>query len=146
MKKADPTTLSACHEGPGPDRKDPRIDNPLLNRLVSCQNMSMTQLAAQLNRLAAGYIPAPVINATGIEGTYDFTLSFSKKGDDTKTIPAPQSANGDNAGAVASDPTLGGMSFFDALQKQLGLKLEKREKVPLPVLVIDHVEQQPTDN
>ena len=145
MKKADPTNHPDCHEGPGPDGKDPRIDNPLLNRLVSCQNMTMAQLADQLTRLAGGYIPAPVFNATGLEGAYDFTLSFSKKGDDTRTIPAPPSS-GENAGATASDPTLGGMSFYDALQKQLGLKLEKRDKVPIPVLVIDHVEQQPTEN
>ncbi len=108
--------------------------------------MTMEQLADQLNRLAGGYVPAPVFNATGLDGAYDFTLSFSKKGDDTRTIPAPPSPNGDNSGVVARDPTLGGMSFFDAIQKQLGLKLEKREKVPLPVLVIDHVEEQPTDN
>ena len=145
MKKADPTNHPDCHEGPGPDGKDPRIDNPLLNRLVSCQNMTMAQLADQLTRLAAGYIPAPVFNATGLEGAYDFTLSFSKKGDDTRTIPAPP-PSGESAGAIASDPTLGGMSFYDALQKQLGLKLEKRDKVPIPVLVIDHVEQQPTEN
>ncbi len=145
MKKADPTNHPDCHEGPGPDGKDPRIDNPLLNRLVSCQNMTMAQLADQLTRLAAGYIPAPVFNATGLEGAYDFTLSFSKKGDDTKTIPAPP-PSGDNPGALASDPTLGGMSHYDAMKKQLGLKLEKREKIPMPVLVIDHVEQQPTEN
>ncbi|HEY4379047.1 MAG TPA: TIGR03435 family protein [Acidobacteriaceae bacterium] len=145
MKKADPANHPDCHEGPGPDGKDPRVDNPLLNRLVSCQNMTMAQLADQLNRLAGGYIPAPVFNATSIEGAYDFTLSFSKKGDDIKTIPAPQSAS-DGGGPNASDPVLGGMSFFDAIQKQLGLKLEKREKIPMPVLVIDHIEQQPTDN
>jgi uncharacterized protein (TIGR03435 family) len=143
MKKADPTNHPDCHEGPGPDGKDPRVDNPLLNRLVSCQNMTMPELADQLTRLAAGYVPAPVFNATGLDGAYDLTLSFSKKGDETKTIPASPSPSGENS---ASDPTLGGMSFYDAIQKQLGLKLEKREKIPLPVLVIDHVEQQPTDN
>jgi uncharacterized protein (TIGR03435 family) len=34
---------------------------------------------------------------------------------------------------------------LDALPKQLGLKLEM-QKHPKPVLVIDHVEQKPTDN
>ena len=38
------------------------------------------------------------------------------------------------------------MSFYDALQKQLGLKLEKRDKVPVPSLVIDHIEEHPTEN
>ena len=35
--------------------------------------------------------------------------------------------------------------FPDAVSKQLGLKLEL-EKRPAPVLVIDHVEQKPTEN
>jgi len=33
----------------------------------------------------------------------------------------------------------------EALQKQLGLKLD-REKRPLLILVVDHVEEQPTEN
>jgi uncharacterized protein (TIGR03435 family) len=32
-----------------------------------------------------------------------------------------------------------------ALEKQLGLKLELQKR-PMPVLVIDHVEQKPTEN
>ncbi len=144
MKKADPANHAACKEGPGPDRKDPRLDNPLLSRLVSCQNMTMAEFADELSRFAGGYFPAPVVNATGLEGAYDFTLSFSKHGSENKTLPAPPSAAGDNA--APSDPILGGMSVFDALQKQLGLKLEKRDKVPQPFLVIDHVEEKPTEN
>jgi len=144
MKKADPENHPTCIEGTLPGGKDPRLDNPLLNRLISCQNMTMAQLAIELRNLAPGYVPAPVIDATGLAGAYDFTLSFSKKGDDTKTISAPPRA-GDDASA-ASDPTLGGMSLYDALQKQAGLKLEKREKVPMPTLIIDHIEQNPTDN
>jgi uncharacterized protein (TIGR03435 family) len=34
---------------------------------------------------------------------------------------------------------------FDALEKQLGLKLEER-KLPMPVIVIDHIERAPTEN
>ena len=90
-------------------------------------------------------MPAPVIDATGLDGAYDFTLSFSKKTDLNKGSPA--ASGGDTSGApTASDPTLGGLTLNDALQKQLGLKLEKRDKVPVPILVIDHVEQNPTPN
>jgi uncharacterized protein (TIGR03435 family) len=37
------------------------------------------------------------------------------------------------------------MSLFDAISKQLGLRLELRER-PQPVLVINHIEEKPTEN
>ena len=46
--------------------------------------------------------------------------------------------------AAASDPN-GAVSLFDAVSKELGLKLEK-ERRPAPVLVIDHIEEKPTEN
>jgi uncharacterized protein (TIGR03435 family) len=49
-----------------------------------------------------------------------------------------------SAPAAAADPS-GGLSLFDAVSKQLGLKLEMQKR-PMPVLVIDHVEQKPADN
>jgi uncharacterized protein (TIGR03435 family) len=45
---------------------------------------------------------------------------------------------------VASEPD-GTISIFEALEKQLGLKLESR-KVMGPMLVIDHVDETPTEN
>ena len=37
------------------------------------------------------------------------------------------------------------MSVFDAVKRELGLRLEKQQR-PLPVLVIDHIEERPTEN
>jgi uncharacterized protein (TIGR03435 family) len=34
---------------------------------------------------------------------------------------------------------------FEAINKQLGLKLEMRKRV-IPVLVIDHIDEKPADN
>ena len=78
MKISPDTEHPGCAEGPGPDGKDPRIDNPLRNRLISCQHMTMAQFAIELHNLASGFIPAPVVDSTGLTGAYDFSLSFSR--------------------------------------------------------------------
>jgi uncharacterized protein (TIGR03435 family) len=143
LKKADPTNRTGCKNGPGPDGKDPRIDNPQLGRLVTCSNITMAQFADQLQSMAPGFIKNQVIDATGIDGAYDFTLSFSTSGQ--LRAPSPQ-ASGDSPPSpdAASVPT-GGISLFDAIYKTLGLKLEKR-KGTMPMLVIDHIDPKPTDN
>ncbi len=51
---------------------------------------------------------------------------------------------GKDSGGVASDPD-GTISIFEALDKQLGLKLKSR-KVMGTVLVVDHVNEMPTAN
>lgn len=150
MKVSPDTEHAGCGEGPGPDGKDLRIDNPLRNRLISCQHMTMAQFAIELHNLASGFVPAPVIDSTGLTGAYDFSVSFSK----ANLLRAPSSAPSAAAPSAsdapeATDPGSGGLpaiSLFDALQKQLGLKLVKKDSVPQPVLVIDHVEEKPTDN
>ncbi len=77
LTKADPSSRTRCKEGPGPDGKDPRIANPVLNRLQSCQNMTTAQIGEELQRVAPGYIYGPVQDSTGLKGSWDFTLSFS---------------------------------------------------------------------
>jgi uncharacterized protein (TIGR03435 family) len=47
-------------------------------------------------------------------------------------------------GDAAADP-VGGISFIDAVEKQLGLKLEKHKR-PVRGLVIDHIEEKPAEN
>jgi uncharacterized protein (TIGR03435 family) len=54
--------------------------------------------------------------------------------------PAPAA---DGSGA-ASEPT-GAVSLPEALERQLGLKLEQQKR-PGPVLVIDHIDEKPTAN
>jgi uncharacterized protein (TIGR03435 family) len=77
LSQADPLSRTRYKEGPGPDGKDPRIATPVLNRLVSCQNMNMAQIGDELQRIAAGYVYNPVLDGTGIQGRRNFTLSFS---------------------------------------------------------------------
>jgi uncharacterized protein (TIGR03435 family) len=85
-----------------------------------------------------------VLNATELEGGYDFWLTFSP-------IPPEQLASliaraaQLNAGAGAAGDPMGGVSLFDAVDKQLGLKLVEQKR-PVRVLVIDHIEQRPSEN
>lgn len=148
IKKGDPQARTGCKEGPGPDGKDPRIANPILGRLLTCQNMSMAQFGDELRNLANGYIYHPVVDQTGLQGGYDFTLSFSSIGQ-LRSAPSPGDSNTASAAnsantAGASDPN-GGLSLFDAVRQQLGIKLEKVRR-PEPALVIDHIADKPTDN
>jgi uncharacterized protein (TIGR03435 family) len=148
MAKADPFSRTHCKEGPGPDGKDPRITTPILNRLISCQNFTMAQLADQLRVLANGYIYGDVLDDSGLTGGYDFTLSFSSadrvQGNEA-TAPAAGNASPSEGGAAASSDPNGAVSLFDAVRRELGLKLEK-ERRSVPVLVIDHIDDHPTDN
>ena len=133
MKKADPSHRSNCKEA-RVIANDPRDSNPRLDRLVTCQNVTMAQFAALLQGLAYSYVGTPVENATRLEGAWDFTLSFS----------SPQFLSSPATGENAPDAN-GAISLEDAIGKQLGLKLEKRQR-PVPVLVIDHIEEKPTEN
>ena len=110
----------------------------MLNRLITCQNMSMTQFAVMLENLASGYVRAPVKDATGLEGYWDFKVNFSG------VSLLPGARFDPNETSEASDPN-GSLTLPEALQKQLGLKLEL-EKRPIPVLVVDHVDDKPTEN
>jgi uncharacterized protein (TIGR03435 family) len=145
MKKADPLNRSSCKEGPGADGKDPRIANPILARLLSCQNMTMNEFAAELPTYAEGYVFTPVLDGTGLTDAYDFTLSFSRMGDLHSSLPPPASAGNDPAEAETQSDPNGGLTLKEAMARQLGIKLEKRKR-PVPVLVIDHIEEQPTEN
>ena len=109
----------------------------------------MAQLADQLRGLAPGYIRGPVIDETGLEGGYDFTLSFSPPGMATAGGGRGMVRGGDAPVAggdtlAASEPS-NALTLFEAIDRQLGLKLEQR-KHPTQVLVIDHIDPKPTEN
>jgi len=63
-----------------------------------------------------------MIDATGLTGTFDVSIEFSRG----------ESTDGDS------------LSFDQALKEQLGMKLQQR-KAPQKVIVVDHVER-PTEN
>jgi uncharacterized protein (TIGR03435 family) len=77
--------------------------------------------------LSQHWLAYPVVDQTGIDGVYDISLTFTMTNHAEDTVEPP------------------GLSLFDALQEQLGLKLEQR-KAPFDRIVIDHVERVPVAN
>jgi uncharacterized protein (TIGR03435 family) len=84
----------------------------------------------------------PVIDATGLKGTYDFALTFSPDNAASGPAPAPSPLP---EGGVIAPPEDAGLTVFAALEKQLGLRLEPR-KITIDAFVIDHAEKTPVDN
>jgi len=73
----------------------------------------------------------PIVDKTGLTGKYDFSLEY------TMGLPAA-TPDGIAESSIAPD-------LSSALQKQLALQLI-RKKVPFDVLIIDSVDQVPTEN
>jgi len=112
------------------------------DRAFECQHTSMADLAQVLASGVRGYIQIPVVDETGIKGSYDFQLSFTPAG---RLEGGGRGGRGGDSDATPAPPMGSGLSIFDALQAQLGLKLESK-KLPMPIIVIDHVERTPTEN
>ncbi len=82
------------------------------------------------------------VDKTGLTRRYDFTLELSPDGLPWLTPRASPRAS-PQPGAI-DDPG-GAPTLFGALEKQLGLKLEK-SKTQLDVFVIDRMDKRPTEN
>ena len=92
-------------------------------------NQTAAEIARTIGIRALG---GPVTDATGLMGKYDYTIFWSN--------PATTAALGFNP---AEEPD--GPSIFDAVQDQLGLKIEKK-KGPVQMLAVDHVDKKPAEN
>ena len=69
----------------------------------------------------------PVVDETGLSGSFAVKLDYLPDASDRRD--------------TSMSPSLAG-----ALQEQLGLKLEPRNKIEVKVMVVEHVERQPTQN
>jgi uncharacterized protein (TIGR03435 family) len=94
-----------------------------------------------------------VADKTGLTAKYDFSIEFDCQGCAglsalmRANLPLLAGRGGDEpAPQSATDPGSGLPNIFNALEKQLGLKLVKVKDVPVDVIVIDHVEKVPTGN
>jgi uncharacterized protein (TIGR03435 family) len=102
------------------------------------------------NPYMRGQIRPRVIDNTGLAGLYDIELECYCAGClDPATVMRQMGFNEPGASdrSEASDPPGGGLpNIFTALEKQLGLRLEKVNGVPVEVIVIDRVNKIPTAN
>ena len=142
--KADPNSRTSCGFGPPEGEKSVTNtpDSPF-DQEVHCQNVTMDQFADVAQSLAGYEIKNRVPNKTGLAGSYDFTLFYT-----TTRKLRTQIAAATDAAKQAGDTTVepvAGVSLEDAIRKQLGLRLEK-QPLTLPALVLDHIEQTPTEN
>ena len=146
LKKADPANRSSCGFRPAPGEKNPHAANPLLTMYLRCQNVTMDQFASQLMISSPNAVKVPVLNSTGISGRYDVTLSWTDDRTlETHPLTSTGGAPGESGGGASSDATGVPISLPDVLLKQLGLKLLLRKR-PVPALVIDHLDKEPTAN
>jgi uncharacterized protein (TIGR03435 family) len=136
LRRADPANRTGCTR-----QGQQQQGRALLVRLV-CRNMTMAQFAEQILAYDSD-VSYPVLDATGINGAWDFTLNYDAMAGLNARFPqfggAAAGPNGE-----AADPS-GSVSFAEAIEKQLGLKLEVHKR-PEPLLVIDHIEEKPTEN
>jgi uncharacterized protein (TIGR03435 family) len=143
MKKADPNSRSACNWGPPEGEKNMAAAGSPFDAQFHCQNVTMAQLADVLQSFDKDDVKNHVQDKTGLAGSYDFTVYYTSlpklRADAVAAAAAAQ-----EAGANASEP-LAGMSSAEALRKQLGLRLEK-QPITSPALILDHIEQKPTEN
>jgi uncharacterized protein (TIGR03435 family) len=98
---------------------------------IDHKSISMLLLATLISR----FTRTPVLDQTGISGLFELTLNWSR---DNSMPPA-------GAPAAAAADLSDGPSISEAVQRQLGLKLEKR-KGPVDVLVVEHAEKTPLAN
>ena len=97
---------------------------------ATAKNAAIAEMAALLSQP----LRVPVVDMTGLQGKFDFTVDMSPYITDELLKRQP----GDAPPDVISIAML-------ALQEQLGLKLEPR-KLPIETLVIDSMEKAPTEN
>lgn len=92
---------------------------------MGARNVTMALIANGLSSF--GSLGRPVLDQTGLTGTFDMSLEWLPETDSTGRESGFQS-------------DLAGPDFLEAIKKQLGLRLES-QKGSTEVLVVDHIER-----
>lgn len=137
LTRADPSGRTGCR------REGQQQTGRALMVKEVCRNMTMAQFAEQMQALDSGIL-YPVHDETGLEGAWDFTLNYDAY---SRLYDLPvfrRAAAAADTNGQAAEPS-GSISFLDAVQKQLGLRIETRKR-PEQVLVIDSMLEDPLEN
>ncbi|HEY4089770.1 MAG TPA: TIGR03435 family protein [Bryobacteraceae bacterium] len=117
--------LKEAETGPGAQPKRMMTMNEGGRMKMDLKGATMSAIVDMLGL----QLDRPVIDMTGLTGSYDVLMEFAPLPSPAATAPDPNSA-----------PTI-----FSALTEQLGLKLEAR-KGPVETVVVDSMEKTPTEN
>lgn len=107
---------------------------------LEAEKLSLDQLAVSLTQ----FVGRPVVDMTGLTGTYKVSLDISREDlmAVARAVGANVPAGPATPGGGPADP--GGASVFQSIER-LGLKLDSR-KAPIEMLVIDRLEKTPTED
>jgi uncharacterized protein (TIGR03435 family) len=94
--------------------------------VIIAKSATIADLVRQLQDHVLGQ---PMVDKTGLEGRWDFTMRWMPDEMQFTDMPVP---------LPRSDYDANAPPLFTAIQQQLGLKLEP-QKTDVPVLVVDHV-------
>jgi uncharacterized protein (TIGR03435 family) len=96
--------------------------------------------------MISNFSERPVVDMTDIKGQYDFDLVFSPE--TLRRMPGagrgPAVAMGGGERSASEAPPEPAASIYDSVQRY-GLKMEPR-KAPMDIIVVDHIEKEPTEN
>jgi uncharacterized protein (TIGR03435 family) len=139
MTQAADSERSGCKPNPNAPKPDPTVQV-----MIECTNTTMAELAQNLQQQANAYIDHPIADATGLSGGWNFLIGWTARAvlQPAPAVPAPAADR--PPGAVVEAATPSGISVFEALESQLGLKLVKQKR-SIPVIVVDHVDEKPVE-
>ena len=133
MTRAGEAERSVCKPG-----NIARRFAPTPTKVMSCQNTTMEEFAVHLPQWAGLYIDHPIVDGTGLRGGWDFLLGWTPKTMMTAaTLPGTNAVPGETAAP-------GGITVFEAVKQQLGLKLVKQNR-SIPVIIVDHLDEKPLE-
>ena len=138
LRGTDASNRAGCREGPGGDGRDPRLANAMASRLVVREH-ALAQFAEALN--GALYRVPSNHRRDRDQGPIRPDDQFHPAG--RNWAPGIPAVGG--GGLVAFRARTASFQVWKRYSKQLGLKLQPR-KVKAEVLVVDHVNQTPTEN